>query len=147
MRAQHHVAADGIAQLGDQGHLAGRDGIGVDAARRGDVRRADVQIDHRQRNVEHVVAGGTGNDVVLTLDTKVQSAAAKALVGRVGACVVLDPRTGRPTPGGFDAPVHATVLAPTAVDAEMHATMALVRGAQHALPGRVRRESAERPGR
>lgn len=47
---------------------------------------------------------------------------------------VLDPRTGRPTPGGFDAPVHATVLAPTAVDAEMHATMALVRGAQHALP-------------
>jgi cell division protein FtsI/penicillin-binding protein 2/cell division protein FtsW (lipid II flippase) len=35
-----------------------------------------------------------GNDVVLTLDTKVQAAATKALAGRTGAVVVLDPRTG-----------------------------------------------------
>ena len=35
-----------------------------------------------------------GDDVVLTLDTRVQAAAAKALSGRTGACVVLDPRTG-----------------------------------------------------
>lgn len=47
---------------------------------------------------------------------------------------VLDPANGLPLPGGFDAPVHATVLAPTAVEAEMHATMAIVRGAPNALP-------------
>jgi peptidoglycan glycosyltransferase len=35
-----------------------------------------------------------GNDVVLTLDTRVQKAAAKAIAGHNGACVVLDPRTG-----------------------------------------------------
>jgi len=35
-----------------------------------------------------------GNDVVLTLDSRVQAAAAKALAGQRGACVVLDPRTG-----------------------------------------------------
>ncbi len=35
-----------------------------------------------------------GNDVVLTLDSRVQRAAEKALSGRRGACVVLDPRTG-----------------------------------------------------
>ncbi|MEN9645580.1 MAG: hypothetical protein RL238_2249 [Actinomycetota bacterium] len=47
---------------------------------------------------------------------------------------VLDPANGRPLPGGFDSPVHAVVLAPTAVEAEMHATMAIVRGAPSALP-------------
>jgi FAD:protein FMN transferase len=47
---------------------------------------------------------------------------------------VLDPATGLPLPGGFDSPVHATVLAPTAAEAEMHATMAIVRGAPSALP-------------
>ncbi|MBA4370724.1 MAG: peptidoglycan glycosyltransferase [Coriobacteriaceae bacterium] len=35
-----------------------------------------------------------GNDVVLTLDSRVQRAAEKALAGRRGAVVVLDPRTG-----------------------------------------------------
>ncbi len=35
-----------------------------------------------------------GNDVVLTLDSRVQKAAEGALAGRNGACVVLDPRTG-----------------------------------------------------
>lgn len=35
-----------------------------------------------------------GDDVVLTIDTRVQKAAAQALNGYVGACVVLDPRTG-----------------------------------------------------
>jgi peptidoglycan glycosyltransferase len=35
-----------------------------------------------------------GNDVVLTLDLQVQKAAEKALAGRRGAVVVLDPRTG-----------------------------------------------------
>ena len=35
-----------------------------------------------------------GNDVVLTIDSRVQRAAEKALGGRDGACVVLDPRTG-----------------------------------------------------
>ncbi|MDO8964849.1 MAG: penicillin-binding transpeptidase domain-containing protein, partial [Coriobacteriia bacterium] len=35
-----------------------------------------------------------GSDVVLTIDSRVQAAAEKALAGRRGACVVLDPRTG-----------------------------------------------------
>jgi peptidoglycan glycosyltransferase len=35
-----------------------------------------------------------GNDVLLTLDSSVQAAAIKALGGRKGAAVVLDPRTG-----------------------------------------------------
>jgi peptidoglycan glycosyltransferase len=35
-----------------------------------------------------------GDDVVVTLNTKVQKAAAGALAGLTGACVVLDPRTG-----------------------------------------------------
>ncbi len=35
-----------------------------------------------------------GNDVVLTLDSRVQKAAEKSLAGRDGACVVIDPRTG-----------------------------------------------------
>ena len=35
-----------------------------------------------------------GNDVVLTIDSRVQRAAQDALAGRRGACVVLDPRTG-----------------------------------------------------
>lgn len=47
---------------------------------------------------------------------------------------VLDPTFATPTPGGFDAPVHATVLAPTAKEAEMHSTAALVRGPASALP-------------
>ncbi len=36
----------------------------------------------------------TGNDVVLTIDSRVQAAAESALDGRVGAIVVLDTRTG-----------------------------------------------------
>ena len=47
---------------------------------------------------------------------------------------LLDPDTCAPLPGGFGAPAHATVLAPTAVDAEVQATMAIVRGAPSALP-------------
>jgi len=47
---------------------------------------------------------------------------------------VLDPANGQPLPGGFDSPVHAIVLAATAVEAEMQATMAIVRGAPSALP-------------
>ena len=47
---------------------------------------------------------------------------------------VLDPANGQPLPGGFDSPVHAVVIAATAVEAEMHATMAIVRGAPSALP-------------
>lgn len=35
-----------------------------------------------------------GNDVVLTIDSRVQRAAQRALAGHRGACVVLDPRTG-----------------------------------------------------
>jgi peptidoglycan glycosyltransferase len=35
-----------------------------------------------------------GDDVVLTVDSRVQTAAEKALASRPGACVVLDPRTG-----------------------------------------------------
>jgi peptidoglycan glycosyltransferase len=36
-----------------------------------------------------------GSDVVLSIDSRVQRAAQDALQGRRGACVVLDPRTGR----------------------------------------------------
>ncbi len=36
----------------------------------------------------------TGNDVTLTLNSKIQAAAQKALEGYSGACVVLDPETG-----------------------------------------------------
>ena len=35
-----------------------------------------------------------GNDVVLTLNSKIQQAAQDALAGEVGACVVMDPETG-----------------------------------------------------
>jgi cell division protein FtsW (lipid II flippase)/cell division protein FtsI/penicillin-binding protein 2 len=35
-----------------------------------------------------------GSDIVLTIDSAVQAAAEKALAGRRGACVVIDPRTG-----------------------------------------------------
>ena len=35
-----------------------------------------------------------GNDVILTIDSRVQKAAEQALAGRNGACVVLDPRSG-----------------------------------------------------
>jgi thiamine biosynthesis lipoprotein len=47
---------------------------------------------------------------------------------------LLDPASGHALPGGFDAPVHSTVIAPTAAQAEVHATMAMVRGAASALP-------------
>jgi len=35
-----------------------------------------------------------GSDVVLTIDSRIQAAAEKALAGRRGACVAIDPRTG-----------------------------------------------------
>lgn len=35
-----------------------------------------------------------GNDIVLTLNSKIQQAAQDALAGEVGACVVMDPETG-----------------------------------------------------
>lgn len=38
--------------------------------------------------------GGAGNDVALTLNSKIQQAAQDALAGRTGACVVMDPDTG-----------------------------------------------------
>ena len=38
--------------------------------------------------------GGAGNDVTLTLNSKIQQAAQDALDGRTGACVVMDPDTG-----------------------------------------------------
>ena len=38
--------------------------------------------------------GGVGNDVTLTLNSKIQQAAQDALSGYAGACVVLDPDTG-----------------------------------------------------
>lgn len=38
--------------------------------------------------------GTAGNDVTLTLNSKIQQAAQDALAGRKGACVVLDPDTG-----------------------------------------------------
>ncbi|WP_251178135.1 FtsW/RodA/SpoVE family cell cycle protein [Adlercreutzia agrestimuris] len=39
-------------------------------------------------------ASAPGNDVTLTINSKIQQAAQDALVDRVGACVVLDPTTG-----------------------------------------------------
>ncbi len=47
-------------------------------------------------DVIDAAAGRTvpGNDVVLTIDSRVQKAAEKALGSRDGACVVIDPRTG-----------------------------------------------------
>lgn len=38
--------------------------------------------------------GNPGNDVALTLNSKIQQAAQDALVGETGACVVIDPETG-----------------------------------------------------
>ena len=38
--------------------------------------------------------GGVGNDVALTLNSKIQQAAQDALSGETGACVVMDPDTG-----------------------------------------------------
>ena len=54
-----------------------------------------------------------GNDVVLTLDSRVQKAAEKALSGHRGACVVLDPRTG-----GVLAAATSPGYDPAKVDAE-----------------------------
>ena len=47
-------------------------------------------------DVLSAISGGnqTGNDVVLTLNTKIQQAAQDALEGYTGACVVMDPETG-----------------------------------------------------
>jgi len=38
--------------------------------------------------------GNPGNDVTLTINSKIQQAAQDALEGNVGACVVIDPKTG-----------------------------------------------------
>ena len=38
--------------------------------------------------------GAPGNDVTLTLNSKIQQAAQDALSGYAGACVVMDPETG-----------------------------------------------------
>lgn len=38
--------------------------------------------------------GSAGNDVVLTIDSKVQKAAENALSGHKGACIVINPKTG-----------------------------------------------------
>ncbi len=38
--------------------------------------------------------GTAGNDVTLTLNSKIQQAAQDALAGYAGACVVMDPETG-----------------------------------------------------
>lgn len=75
-----------------------------------------------------------GNDVVLTIDSRVQKAAQDALAGRRGACVALDPRTGavlalasNPTydPGSVDA--EWTKLSANAAEAPLvdRATRAL----------------------
>ncbi len=67
---------------------------GVEAA-------ADQALSGEQRfgSVQDVINAAAGvpvraNDVVLTVDSRVQRAAQDALAGRRGACVVLDPRTG-----------------------------------------------------
>ena len=65
-----------------------------------------------------------GNNVVLTIDSRVQAAASSALAGRRGACVVLDPRTGAvlamASNPGFD---------PNTVDAQWTALSAPDKGA------------------
>ncbi len=68
---------------------------GIEAAENdvlsGGVRTFSAWSDVFEAAIGHEVPG---NDVVLTLDSGVQAAAAKALGGRKGACVVLDPRSG-----------------------------------------------------
>jgi cell division protein FtsW (lipid II flippase)/cell division protein FtsI/penicillin-binding protein 2 len=75
-----------------------------------------------------------GNDVVLTIDSRVQKAAQDALGTRRGACVVLDPRTGavlamasNPTfdPGTVDAKWQQFVSAGTAAPLVDRATASL----------------------
>ena len=55
----------------------------------------------------------------------------KAWITRDGqhAHELLDPTTRSPLSTGFESPAHATVLAPSAVWAEVHATLVMVRGA------------------
>ncbi|MBI4933120.1 MAG: FAD:protein FMN transferase [Actinobacteria bacterium] len=55
----------------------------------------------------------------------------KAWITRDGqqAHELLDPTTRAPLPTGFESPAHATVLAHSAVWAEVHATLVMVRGA------------------
>jgi cell division protein FtsW (lipid II flippase)/cell division protein FtsI/penicillin-binding protein 2 len=55
----------------------------------------------------------TGNDVVLTIDSRIQKAAEAALAGRRGAVVVLDPRTG-----AVLALASSPSFKPSAVDAD-----------------------------
>ncbi len=60
----------------------------------------DVLVGHRAftdlPDLVDALAGTpvAGNDVRLTIDSHIQAAAERALAGRRGACVVLDPRTG-----------------------------------------------------
>lgn len=65
----------------------------------------------------NALAGATtqGNDVVLTLNSRIQAAAEAALQGRVGAIVVLDPATGA---------VLAKASAPTYANTDLEALFA-----------------------
>ena len=78
--------------------------------------------------------GGAGNDVALTLNSKIQQAAQDALAGRTGACVVMDPDTeavlamaSSPT---YDAAAFETVIEQANADSS---DTRLINRAIHAL--------------
>jgi cell division protein FtsI/penicillin-binding protein 2/cell division protein FtsW (lipid II flippase) len=60
--------------------------------------------------------GGPGDDVVLTIDSRIQMAAYQALGGRKGAAVVMDPRTGE-----ILALVSSPAIDPNEMDPELWA--------------------------
>jgi cell division protein FtsW (lipid II flippase)/cell division protein FtsI/penicillin-binding protein 2 len=67
---------------------------GVEAAANGVLAGHSGFADVRSAMDDALGTPSAGNDVVLTIDSRIQAAAERALAGRRGACVAIDPRTG-----------------------------------------------------
>ncbi len=67
---------------------------GIEAAENGALAGHRAFGDFQAAMDEALGRPAAGSDVVLTIDSRVQVAAERALAGRRGACVVVDPRTG-----------------------------------------------------
>jgi cell division protein FtsW (lipid II flippase)/cell division protein FtsI/penicillin-binding protein 2 len=67
---------------------------GVEAAANDVLAGHSAFTDVRSAMDEALGTPPAGNDIVLTIDSRVQAAAERALAGRRGACVAIDPRTG-----------------------------------------------------
>jgi len=112
------------------GFLAGRNGLEI------------VERDRRGREVEVIERTDpvAGEDVVLTLDASLQAAAERALAGRHGGAIVVDPRTGEvlaaASAPGFAIDELRTGYARLAADSEHRPLLSRVtRRARQPYPG------------